>query len=1083
VVSEVDVMSDDPWFKDAVIYELHVRSFFDSNQDGVGDFPGLLERLPYLEKLGVTALWLLPFYPSPLRDDGYDIADYFDIHPGYGTLEDFRRFLAEAHARGIRVITELVLNHTSDQCAWFRRARSAAPGTVEREFYVWSDDPTRYGEARVIFQDFESSNWSWDAEARSYYWHRFYSHQPDLNFENPRVRESMFAVVDFWLGMGVDGLRLDAVPYLYEAEGGNCENLPATHAFLRELRRHVDTRFPDRVLLAEANQWPEDAAAYFGSGDEAHMCFHFPLMPRLFMALQMEDRHPVVEIVEQTPELPAGCQWATFLRNHDELTLEMVTDQERDYMCRVYAADPRARINLGIRRRLAPLLRNSRRRIELINALLFSLPGTPVVYYGDEIGMGDNFFLGDRDGVRTPMQWSPDRNAGFSRVNPQELYLPVVIEPEYHYQSVNVENQERNPGSLFWWMRRLIALRREWSVLGGGELKFLHPENAKVLAYVRSAGGCSVLVVANLSRFAQAVVLDLGGYLGCVPKELFGGGVFPEVNCPLYPVTLGPHDFYWLRLREAGVIGSMPPVQTVPLLRVTDRWEPAFLGQLQARVLPGYLAGCRWFGGKSGALGEVRIARVLPFGDGDLDARLLVLEVSSVEGGSENYLLALQWAEGEGAQRIAEESPKAVVAWDAEGRLLFDALWDEAFRRTLLEVVLGKRTLGDGGCRVRATRGRALTDELAERLRAHSHVLKAEQSNSGVVFGNQGLFKLYRKLERGPHREAEITRVLGEEQGFRNVPAFLGSLELEEGGGASAVLGLMVGFVDNQGDGWTYTVDALGRFLERVLASQAAGGMEWGDVVGGVYPERVRQLGRRTGEMHRALAAGGVGNPSFAPERITRLWQRSLYQGMRSASARALRLLSRDIGRLAEVELGLARELLLLGAGIGERQEAIVGLPIECSRIMVHGDFHLGQVLNTGDDFLLIDFEGEPRRPISERMLKRPALVDVAGMLRSLDYAAQFALRGVAAEDVVLLRPWAERWVKDMSSAYLDAYREATRGADFIPTRDRDFDVLLDTLLLEKAVYELEYELAFRPDWAGIPMRALLGLLKADRPL
>ncbi|MFS8879362.1 maltose alpha-D-glucosyltransferase, partial [Synechococcus sp. H55.11] len=495
------LLADDPlWYKDAVIYELHVRAFCDSNGDGIGDFPGLTSKLDYLQDLGVTAIWLLPFYPSPLRDDGYDIADYTNIHPNYGTLADFKVFIREAHRRGLRVITELVCNHTSDQHPWFQRARRAKPGTSARNFYVWSDTPDRYKDARIIFKDFETSNWTWDPVAQAYYWHRFYSHQPDLNFENPAVQRAVFKAMEFWLDLGVDGMRLDAIPYLYEAEGTNCENLPETHAFLKRLRKHMDEKYQGRMFLAEANQWPEDAVAYFGDGDECHMAFHFPVMPRLFMSVHLENRYPIIDIMRQTPPIPDNCQWAIFLRNHDELTLEMVTDEERDYMYRVYARDPQARINLGIRRRLAPLLGNHRRKIELMNGLLFSLPGTPVIYYGDEIGMGDNIYLGDRNGVRTPMQWSGDRNAGFSRANPQQLYLPVITDPEYHYETVNVETQSANQHSLLWWTKRLIALRKRYAAFGRGTLEFLYPENRKVLCFLRKTEDQILLAVFNLSR-------------------------------------------------------------------------------------------------------------------------------------------------------------------------------------------------------------------------------------------------------------------------------------------------------------------------------------------------------------------------------------------------------------------------------------------------------------------------------------------------------------------------------------------------------------------------------------------------------
>jgi len=524
-------LEDDPlWYKDALIYELHVRAFYDSDADGGGDFRGLYEKLPYLQDLGITALWLLPFYPSPLRDDGYDIADYTSVNPIFGTLPDAATFIKEAHRRGIRVITELVANHTSDQHPWFQRARRAKPGSSLRNFYVWSETNQRYQDARIIFKDFETSNWTWDHVANAYYWHRFYSHQPDLNFDNPKVREALFKNLDFWLEMGVDGVRLDAVPYLVEREGTNCENLPETHAFLRELRKHIDESFKNRMLLAEANQWPEDAVAYFGAGDECHMNFHFPLMPRLFMSIRMEDRFPIVDILAQTPPIPDVAQWALFLRNHDELTLEMVTDEERDYMYRAYTQDRLARLNLGIRRRLAPLLGNDRRRIELMNGLLFSLPGTPVLYYGDEIGMGDNIFLGDRNGVRTPMQWSADRNAGFSRANSQRLYLPVITDPEYHYETVNVEAQQGNPHSILSWTKRLVALRKRHRAFGRGTLELLRPENRKVLAYVRAYESEQILCIANLSRFLQAVELDLSKWKGLVPVELFSGNEMPAIG-------------------------------------------------------------------------------------------------------------------------------------------------------------------------------------------------------------------------------------------------------------------------------------------------------------------------------------------------------------------------------------------------------------------------------------------------------------------------------------------------------------------------------------------------------------------------
>ena len=537
------------WYKDAIIYQLHVRTFCDSNGDGIGDFPGLIQKLDYLQELGVNALWLLPFFPSPLRDDGYDISDYTAVHPAYGTLENFKAFLAAAHDRGMRIIIELVLNHTSDQHSWFQESRSSRDNP-KRDWYVWRETDDHYQGVRIIFLDTEKSNWAWDPLSKSYYWHRFFSHQPDLNYDNPAVFEEMWNVMKFWLEIGVDGFRLDAVPYLVEREGTSGENLPETHAILRELRRRIDQEYPGKMLLAEANQWPSDVCLYFGDSDEFHMAFHFPLMPRMFMAVQLEDRKPIVEILEQTPQIPESCQWCLFLRNHDELTLEMVTDIERDYMYDEYAKDKGMRLNLGIRRRLSPMMDNDRRRIQLLNGLLMSMPGTPIIYYGDEIGMGDNVYLGDRNGVRTPMQWSGGWNAGFSAADPERLYSPLISNPVYGYQAINVESQRRSQHSLLSWMTRMIHVRKSSRVLSRGSIEFLKPSNHRVLAYVRQLGGEKILIVNNLSKSAQAVELDLRQYKGSVPIEMFGGNLFPRIGELYYLLTLGPYQFFWFRLRR-----------------------------------------------------------------------------------------------------------------------------------------------------------------------------------------------------------------------------------------------------------------------------------------------------------------------------------------------------------------------------------------------------------------------------------------------------------------------------------------------------------------------------------------------------
>jgi len=545
----VSAVPDRDWYRDAVIYEVFIRGFFDANNDGIGDIPGLIEKLDYLHWLGVNCLWLLPIFTSPQRDGGYDISDFYSIQPEYGTLDDMRRLLSEAHSRGIRVITDLVVNHTSDRHPWFQESRSN-PNSPKRDWYVWSDTTARYEGARVIFTDTEVSNWTYDPEAGAYYWHRFFSHQPDLNYANPAVQQAMLEVISFWLEMGLDGLRLDAVPYLFEAEGTNCENLPETHEFLKRIRREVDAQFPSRLLLAEANQWPSEVRAYFGDGDECQMCFHFPLMPRMFMALRQEQRYPITEILAQTPPIPDECQWGIFLRNHDELTLEMVTDAERDYMYSEYARDPRMKLNLGIRRRLAPLLGNGRRQMELLYGLLLSLPGTPILYYGDEIGMGDNLFATDRDGVRTPMQWNGDRNAGFSRADFAQLYLPPLMDPLYGYQACNVEQQERAETSLLQWLRRFIRIRQAHPVFGRGQFELVQVSNPSIFGFVRSSETETILCVNNLSRFAQPVNLDLRLFAGMTPVELIGRVPFPTVGSEPYPLTLGPHGFYWLHLEE-----------------------------------------------------------------------------------------------------------------------------------------------------------------------------------------------------------------------------------------------------------------------------------------------------------------------------------------------------------------------------------------------------------------------------------------------------------------------------------------------------------------------------------------------------
>ncbi len=1080
---------DPLWYKDAIIYELHVKTFHDSDGDGMGDFRGLIEKLDYLQELGITAIWLLPFYPSPLRDDGYDIADYFEVNPKFGTLDDFRAFLDAAHVRGLKVITELVINHTSDQNPWFRKSRKAPAGSPEREFYVWSDTPEKYREARVIFKDFETSNWTWDPVAKAYYWHRFYSHQPDLNFENPAVHEAVERVCDYWLGMGVDGLRLDAVPYLYEREGTNCENLPETHAFLKKLRAHVDARFSGRMLLAEANQWPEDAVAYFGNGDESQMNFHFPLMPRMFMALQMEDRFPIIDIMEQTPAIPENCQWAMFLRNHDELTLEMVTDEERDYMWRVYANDPHARINLGIRRRLAPLMANSRRKMELLNTILLSLPGTPIIYYGDEIGMGDNIYLGDRNGCRTPMQWSPDRNSGFSRANPQQLHLPVIIDPEYHYEAINVENQQKNLSSLLWWMRRVIAMRKNFKAFSRGSLEFLLPDNPKVLAFLRRLEGETIVVVANLSRFSQPVELDLSRFAGCVPIEVFSHNPFPTIRKSRYVLTPGPHSCYWFVLRAPSDSRRLNKKRVLPTLHAPADLDALLDGEVRVRlekeILPGFVTHSRWFGAKARTVRSMRVvehARLSAYGQ---TGRFWIIEVSYVDGPAEMYALPVSLASGEAARTIAQSAPNSVIArFDRpDDAILFDAIWDPAFRENLFRLMVDRQS---------ATGKRGLLVGMASQAIAQgsevpsSRVLSGEQSNSSMLFENKFFLKLYRKLEDGVNPDVEITRFLTERANFFHVPTFVGALEYRRPKSEPTVLCLLQSAVTGERDGWMMTLDFVGRFYERVLArkadlqNQAAPPPALLDeLIGGIYPEKAKLLGQRTGELHRALASVDD-DPAFAPEPFSALAQRSVYQSMRALVRRTLALLEKRIPSLPESARDEAKQIFDAQEQILAIEKRTLERASMTAKIRIHGDYHLGQVLDTGKDIIILDFEGEPARSLSERKLKRSALRDIAGMMRSFQYAAYSALwqPAMRSEDVPFLEYWADTWYREMSSVFLQSYVAATRDTLFVPQKSDELQVLLEAYLLDKAVYEIGYELNNRPDWVIIPIRGAKQILR-----
>lgn len=1072
-------MTTPDWYKDAIIYELRVRSFYDADADGVGDLRGLIQKLDYLKDLGVSALWLLPLYPSPLRDDGYDIADYCSVHPAVGTLDDFRELLEQAHARGLKVITELVLNHTSDQHPWFQRARRAAPGTPERDFYVWSDDPNQWAEARVIFQDYETSNWTWDPVAKAYFWHRFFSHQPDLNFDNPAVQVAMLEVVDFWFSLGVDGMRLDAVPYLYERPGTTCENLPETHAFLRALRQHVDRTFENRMLLAEANQWPEDAARYFGDGDECHMAFHFPIMPRLFMALRMEDSYPVSDILEQTPAIPDSCQWAIFLRNHDELTLEMVTDEERDYMVERYASDRQTRINLGIRRRLAPLLENDRRRIELMNLLLLSLPGTPVLYYGDEIGMGDNAYLGDRDGVRTPMQWSPDRNGGFSRANPQRLILPTISDPEYRFESVNVEVQAQSPSSLLWWMKRRIALRKQHPAFGRGSLRLLAPENRKVLAFLRQHAGETLLVVVNLSRHPQWVELELSEFAGTQPVELLGNGAFPPIEKLPYRLTLGAHDGLWLSLsseleRHRGSLVSMPVELTAP--RYTGDWQGLFAaGSPLEGVLAVYIPAQRWFRSKARSVVRARLSDVIDLSN----VWLALVELGFSEGEPESYVIPL-------AVETAVEAPKAaLLALPAAGpeappQWLCDASQRPETARVLHELAVGERELRGQAVHLRGRRWLASPSVLNEPIKP----LGAEQSNTSFVIGSRAVGKLVRRIEAGTSLEVEVLAALNQVTPRPNAPTLLASIELSHGE-SSATLWMSESFIANEGDAWQLTIDHAQRYYEQALAQQHGELLPTTGVADSALAELIpdfapllRLLGKRTAELHAALFQ----HASAGARPFNALSSRAFYQSVRNLSARAFDALR--AGSLSPTAQPLAVALLAHRHELRKVLDRTLTQPLTGQRMRVHGDYHLGQVLYTGSDFFIIDFEGEPARSLSDRRRLRSPLADVAGMLRSLHYAAYgvltMALPGaqIRPEDRQQLEPWAKQFYRASAAVFLTSYLDAAQGAPFLGSSQEQLRTLLDIHLVEKALYELLYELNNRPTWAELPLRGLLALVQ-----
>jgi len=1094
---------DDPlWYRDAVIYQLNVKAFFDTDGDGVGDFKGVSAKLDYVKDLGVNTIWLMPFYPSPLRDDGYDIAAYEEVHPSYGTLDDFRELLAQAHSRGLRVITELVINHTSDQHPWFQAARRAPPGSPERDFYVWSDTDQLYQGTRIIFTDTETSNWTWDPVAKQFFWHRFFSHQPDLNYDNPAVLEAILGTMRFWLDMGVDGFRLDAIPYLVERDGTSNENLPETHAVIKKLRAAIDAEYRNRFLLAEANMWPEDVREYFGDGDECHMAYHFPLMPRMYMAIAQEDRHPITEIMQQTPDIPEGCQWAIFLRNHDELTLEMVTHKERDYMYAMYAADKRARINLGIRRRLAPLMDNDIDRIKLMNAMLLSMPGSPIIYYGDEIGMGDNVFVGDRNGVRTPMQWSPDRNAGFSQAHPQTLYLQPILGAVYGYEALNVEAQARDTSSLLNWTRRMLAVRKTSHAFGRGTRIFLKPGNRKILAYVSTYEDDAILSVFNLSRAAQPVELDLSAWKTCVPVEMLGRVSFPPIGDLPYLMTLPSHGFYWFRLSQEA---DMPhwhqestPLQDSPTLVLFDGWTSFFRDQVmpwrmgmaerlrrqfETEAVPRFMELQRWYASKGQSINRARIVDHAVWPSVGSGWMLPILELDGPAEPTRYFMpLALAWEEqdDERLQSLAHAT-LAKVRQQASVGVMGDAFFDPAFARALVFAMRDKLALDTAQGQLRFQPSARFAQLSADLLDMSVSRPSANSSNTVITIGESLFLKAYRQLREGINPELEMGRFLTDEVAFAHCVPVLGALEYVGNDGQRMTLAMVQTHVANQGDGWTFTLDYLERHLEMVRTRMAHPPDDAPEAeMHGGFLSQVTMLGQRTAQLHQALART-TGHAAFDPQPLTGQDLAAWRSRARAELDDTLALLQDRSAGLPESVQTLALAMMAQRQSLRERIDAVASVPAGGTMTRYHGDYHLGQVLVSGHDFIIIDFEGEPARSFAERRAKGSPLRDVAGMLRSFSYARWCALRrvDVPASDDVRLAQAARQWETVTRAAFLHAYA-STLG---IPaTQEAASGDLLMLFELEKALYELRYELNNRADWAVIPLHGILDLLHGSPP-
>ncbi|WP_097065485.1 maltose alpha-D-glucosyltransferase [Nitrosovibrio sp. Nv4] len=1093
---------EDPlWYKDAIIYQLHVKTFFDSNGDGIGDFPGLISKLDYLQELGVNTLWLLPFYPSPGRDDGYDIADYHNVHPDVGDMADFQKFINEAHRRGLRVITELVINHTSDQHPWFQAARRAPKGSIERDYYVWSDDDSKYSGARSIFTDIGRSNWEWDEVAQAYYWHRFFSHQPDLNFASSHVFNAIMQVMRFWLDAGVDGMRLDAMPYLCEREGTNCENLPETHAVIKRMRAELDKHHRNRMFLAEANQWPEDVREYFGDGDECHMAFHFPLMPRMYMAIAREDRHPIVEIMEQTPDIPDSCQWAVFLRNHDELTLEMVTDRERDYLHQTYAVDPQARLHLGIRRRLAPLLDNDRHRIELMNLLLMTMPGSPILYYGDEIGMGDNLLLGDRNGVRTPMQWLGGLNGGFSTADPGQLFLSPIVDPVYGFAAVNMDSQRRNLSSLLNWTKRLIAMRKAHHAFGRGTLRFLRPGNRKILAYLREHEDETILCVANMSRTAQAVELDLSPFKGRVPVELMGLTAFPPVGELPYLLTLSGYGFYAFRLATDVVA---PPWHEerqlspdLPVLILVETGWDTLSGrnedsggrnqlmarrareQLERQILPRFFRSQPWFGNRNTTVEKFEFGEMHEWFTECGNWLLAIVMLTLGSGETHRYAvpLALAW-EDEDESLVGKLLPATLAKVRRRDRMgmLFDAFWDDGFCRAVISSMEEGSTLAfdRGQVCFRATSafpGLAHPGNKTEVTRTVS-----ERGRLLVNLGDRLVLKGYRWLLAGVHPELEMSQFLTETAKFTHMAQLAGTVEYLDDEGDGATLAILERYAENQGSAWAYTQNYLERYLDECRTQQKRPI----DSRHAAYMALINTLGLRTAEFHQALAQPDPA-AAFGSQPITHEDVAEWVNNVRTQMDEMYTLLEAQLPQLPDAAKLIGNDLLAARPRFYRRITRAAAVRPKAMKARCHGDYHLRQVWLSNNDFLITNYGSGPERAWRERRWKHTPLRDVAGMLFSFWEAAAAALEHVTAEYPAAgaaLQQHVENWRALATSDFFKSYRRAMKGYALFPSDASAVDTLVTLFMVEKAVASVSSALSEHLKTADGSMRRLIQLLQ-----